>query len=96
MTDVATSELRANLSTWIRRVREGEEVVITDRGFPVARILPVDTESIIERLTREGVIGLPESTEPFRAADQPRVHIRGDTTASDIVIEMRGGDDEWP
>lgn len=95
MTDVATSELRANLSTWIRRVREGEEVVITDRGFPVARILPVDRESIIERLTREGVIGLPESTEPFRAADQPRVRARGGPI-SDIVIQMRGGDDEWP
>ncbi|HEX7132826.1 MAG TPA: type II toxin-antitoxin system prevent-host-death family antitoxin [Iamia sp.] len=96
MTDVATSELRAHLSEWIRRAREGEDVVITDRGVPVARILPVDAESTLQRLMREGVISPPRSTKPFRAADQPRVHLSGDRQASDYITMMRGDDDEWP
>src|ERR1039458_8019004 len=37
--DVAISTLRAELSTWIERARSGEEVVVTDRGTPVARLL---------------------------------------------------------
>jgi prevent-host-death family protein len=34
------SDLRAHLSEWLERAREGEEVVVTERGVPVARLLP--------------------------------------------------------
>ena len=36
--DVAITELRANLSLWLDEARSGHEVVITDRGVPVARL----------------------------------------------------------
>jgi prevent-host-death family protein len=95
MTDVATSELRANLSEWIRRAREGERVVITDRGVPVARILPVDAESTLQRLMREGIVSPPETTEDLRAEDIRKVRTRDGSSLSDYVTKMRGGDD-WP
>jgi prevent-host-death family protein len=95
MTDVATSELRANLSEWIRRAREGEEVVVTDRGVPVARILPFDAESTLQRLMREGVVSPPETTEDLKAEDIRRVRARDGSSLSDMVSKMRGGD-EWP
>jgi len=37
--DVAITDLRAHLSDWLERAREGTEVIITDRGLPVARLL---------------------------------------------------------
>jgi len=33
-------EVRQNLSALLREVRKGREIVITDRGQPVARLLP--------------------------------------------------------
>ena len=35
------SELKAGLSAYLARVKAGEEVVVTDRGTPVARLVPV-------------------------------------------------------
>jgi prevent-host-death family protein len=35
------SELKAGLSAYLDRVKAGEEVVVTDRGTPVARLVPV-------------------------------------------------------
>ena len=58
MTTVSISELKANLSRYIREVRRGGEVQILDRGVPVARLVPVTTErdEIRERLIAEGVV----------------------------------------
>jgi len=55
-TDVAISTLRAELSTWIERARSGQEVVVTDRGTPVARLLAVDTALLLDQLIASGVL----------------------------------------
>ena len=47
---MAVSDLRAHLSEWLERARGGEEVVVTDRGVPVARLLGITAASILERL----------------------------------------------
>lgn len=41
MAEVSVYEARNNLSRLIRRAQEGQETVITSRGRPVARIVPV-------------------------------------------------------
>jgi prevent-host-death family protein len=74
--EVAVSELRANLSEWLSRAREGEEVVVTDRGTPVARLLGITASSTLERLTAEGVIGRPERSQRPRASGRPRARPR--------------------
>jgi len=38
---VCIRELKSHLSEYIRRVKSGEAVTITDRGQPVGRIVPV-------------------------------------------------------
>jgi prevent-host-death family protein len=38
-------EARQNLSVLLEQVRKGREVVITDRGRPVARLVPTRQES---------------------------------------------------
>ena len=48
-------ELRQNLSRHLRRVEAGEQLVVTERGRPVAVLSPwVDEEDPFERLVREG------------------------------------------
>jgi prevent-host-death family protein len=72
--DVGASTLRANLSSWLRRVRAGEEVVVTDRGIPVARLVGIDATAVLERLAAEGLIGRPDnaSRPGARGRGRPR------------------------
>lgn len=85
--DVAISDLRAHLSDWLERARQGADVVITDRGLPVARLLGLDATATIERLTAEGVIGRPERSVRPVASGRPRPRSR--RPVSGIVSEQR-------
>lgn len=84
---MAVSRLRAELADWIERVRAGEEVVITERGTPVARLVSVDTGPLLEQLTREGVLSRARRAERPTASGAPRVRARG--SVSDLVSEDR-------
>jgi len=44
MITVGIKELKAGLSNYVARVREGEEVVITDHGREVALVVPITPE----------------------------------------------------
>ena len=60
MTSVAISDLKASLSEYVQRVRKGEAVMLTDRGIPVAKLVPLtvseDGESALAELIRVGQI----------------------------------------
>lgn len=45
MTTVGVHEAKTNLSQLIRRVADGEEIIITNGGVPAARLLPVHQPS---------------------------------------------------
>lgn len=85
--DVAVTELRAHLSKWIDAVRDGDDVVITDRGTPVARIVALDSTPIIDRLTAQGVISRPTRSSRPVAGDRPRPTPK--RPVADIVSEQR-------
>jgi prevent-host-death family protein len=85
--DVAISTLRAELSSWIERVQAGEEVVVTDRGTPVARLLPVDTAPLLDRLVRTGVLGRPQRAD--RPAARGAARVRASGPVADLVGEQR-------
>lgn len=58
MATVGVRELRDHLSDYLRRVREGQRVVITDRGKPVGELSLADGRKSVERawaLVRQGV-----------------------------------------
>ena len=86
--DVAVSEFRAHLSHWLDRVRLGDEVVVTDRGLPVARLLGLHATSTLEQLTEQGVIS--RSTVPGRPAATGRPRPESRRPVADIVVEQRG------
>jgi prevent-host-death family protein len=85
--DVAITELRTHLSVWLDRARHGEEIVVTDRGVPVARLLGMDATSTLERLTAEGVIGRPAAASRPKASGRPRPRPR--QPVSDDIGEQR-------
>ena len=67
MRRVKISELKAKLSTHIRRVRDGEEVLVCDRNRPGARIVPVKLDEHSEqerRLVARGILVPPLKKRP--------------------------------
>jgi prevent-host-death family protein len=60
MTTTGIADLKAKLSEYLARVRAGDEVVVTDRGTPIARIVPLTTAgSGWEELERAGLLRRP-------------------------------------
>jgi len=52
---VGVRQLRQNLSVYLRRVKRGEALEVTERGHVVARLVPArDDESVLEGLIAEG------------------------------------------
>lgn len=56
MTDrVGVRELRQDLSRYLRRVRAGERLVVTERGRPLAVLAPwADEGDVLDRLIADG------------------------------------------
>ena len=67
MKRVNISGLKARLSAYIQRVRDGEEVLVCDRNKPVARIVPCRQEDYSGselRLIARGVLTMPLKRRP--------------------------------
>lgn len=79
--EVGIRELRADFSAWIRRVRDGEEVVVTDRGKPVARIVPAAGHRKLDELIAAGKV--TPARRPRREPLPPPIETEG--TVSDLV-----------
>ena len=88
MTRVGIRELKQNASAVLRRVAGGEVVEVTDRGRPIARLVPIPREeSIVDRLVAEGKAtpangDLAELPPPIRPKP-------GRPLPSEILAEMR-------
>jgi len=83
--EVGIRDLRNHLSKYLDQVRRGQEVVVTDRGRAVARMLPLSGERCIDRLVAEGVI--TPATQDRRS--RPRRRIETAEPVSDLVGEQR-------
>lgn len=79
--------LRAEISSWIERAHAGDEIVITDRGIPVARLVPVAGASLLDRLVAEGVLSKPR--RPDRPAARSARRVRPRRPVADLVSEQR-------
>ena len=63
MRTTGVTELKASLSEMLARVKSGEEILITEHGRPVARLMPLppwDMDAATEELVRKGLVKLPE------------------------------------
>lgn len=94
MENVGVRELKDRLSHYLRAVRQGESVVVTVRGKPVARLVPVSprgkTTLALEKrmweLATEGF--LTWNGGPFQVPEPATIN-RGPGLLSDLVVEDR-------
>lgn len=87
---VGSRELKTRLGTYLRRVRRGATLVVTDRGEPVAELRPLASggspeEAGLAKLEALGAVtrgrgGRLASLRPIRSGGRP---------ASEAVIEGR-------
>jgi len=77
MKTAPVSELKARLSEYLNQVKAGMEVLITDRGRPVARLVPIprskDLKESLVRMEKQGLIRLGSGKLPkdFWRMDRP-------------------------
>ncbi|WP_420621758.1 type II toxin-antitoxin system Phd/YefM family antitoxin [Candidatus Poriferisodalis sp.] len=85
---VSVSELKANLSRYLREVRRGGELQVTDRGTPVARLVP-PAEPEDEHLSRLIKLGVLRAGQGDAAAvlDEPPLQIP--TSLAEALAEER-------
>lgn len=82
---IGIRELRDGLSRHLAGVRDGDEIVVTDHGTPIARIVPIDKESGLEALVRRGLATMP--TAPRRPLPEP---IKANGTVGDLIPDSSG------
>lgn len=85
MAEAGIRELRDHLSRYLDRVRQGEEIIITDRGRAIARMVPLSGERTLRRLIQEGLV----QPAPGNQRRRPAERVRADGTVSDLVAEQR-------
>ena len=99
--DVGITELRAHLGEWLDHARSGHDVVVTDRGVPVAKLVGVESTDALVRLTASGLISRPAADIRPTARGRKRPSATGTTsgkangnkagsgTVAELVAEQR-------
>lgn len=84
--ELGVRRFRDELRRWLEAIQAGDEVVVTERGRPVARVVAATAPSGLDRLIAEGVI-TPPSRPRDPAGDKPRIVPLG--PVSELVLEQR-------
>ena len=85
MISVGVKELKAKLSSYMRMVRKGEEVIVTDHGREVALVVPISKE-------RQAIKSLMDSGKAKWSGGKPAglkgIKVKG-KAISNTVLEDR-------
>ena len=84
--EVGVRHFRDHLSRYLVIVGRGGEVVVTDRGRPVARLVPHGIESGLDRLVAEGLVRPP--TRPKTPSSRIR-RVKPAGEVASLVAEQR-------
>ncbi len=95
MKQVGIRELKNRLSHYVRRAKAGEEIQVTDRGEPVAELVPprrtrtgTTMRQRLEELAKRGLVTLGGPRDP-RVYRRMR-RLAPDGTAQKLIDEERG------
>ncbi len=83
--NVGIRELKAHLSEYVGKAARGENIVVTDRGEPVAQLVGLGGSSMLDRGVAEGWI-----TPPSRTHLTPAVRHPAQRSTTDVLDEDRG------
>ncbi len=75
MQTVTVGELQNNLSLYLKKAKDGDEIIVEENNVVIARILPFDENTEEEILISQGFMTLPkrELPEDFWDEDAPEV-----------------------
>ena len=82
--EVGVRALHDRLSEYLEKVEQGEEIIVTRRGKPVARLTQFEGEGPLEELARRGLVRMP--TRPRRPR---KPGIKLDAPIADLLKEQR-------
>lgn len=96
MKTAGVAELKAHLSRYLAAVKEGEDVLVTDRGKPVARLVPLapeaETDARLAELVRLGLAKPPsKSLDPLELLSRERAQDPGGRVLEALLEERRDG-----
>lgn len=95
MKKTAVSQLKATLSEHLARVKAGEEVIVTERGKPIARLVPVERGAALPEeiltLARAGLVRVGSSRLPRDFWRAPRPQDRRGAGVRALLDEREGG-----
>jgi prevent-host-death family protein len=81
------AELKARLASYLKIVKAGSEVLITDRGVPIAKLVPIDAarkrDTRRQRLAAAGLLTLGKGQVPKELLEPPT----GDPRVGKSVLE---------
>lgn len=84
--NVGIRELRDGLSRYVAGAREGQEIIVTDHGRAVARLVSYDRPSGLELLIAQGLVSPAE--RPRTKRPKP-VTVPPGVVVSDLIAEQR-------
>ena len=86
--EVGIRELKSRLSAYLRHVKAGGTVTITERGTPIGRIVPLaqSTEAQLEALSQAGLVAWSGEKLPPLV---PAARATGSQTVADLLLEDR-------
>jgi len=88
---VGTRELKTKLSEYLRRVKAGETIIVTERGRTIGQIIPVQP-TLEKRLKALVDSGISEWNGEKYQPNKPVARNRGSKQLSDLVLEDRDVD----
>jgi prevent-host-death family protein len=95
MKTAAVSELKARLSEFLGQVKAGSEILITDRGKPVARLIPVSgagtEKKALSALEKQGLIKIGSGKLPKNFWKMPRAEDRDGSVLKALLEEREEG-----
>jgi prevent-host-death family protein len=93
MRSESISSAKNQFSALVKRVQRGEPILITDRGVPVAKLVPIGFASGVPdrvlALAQQGLARLPEETPQARWLDLPWPTVTPGPSVADLLIEER-------
>ncbi len=88
----SVAKLKAALSHYLSRVKGGEELIVTERGKPIARIVSYDgEEGMLDTLVRAGLAEPGSSPLPSDFWDLPRPSDIEEKVLKALLDERREG-----
>jgi prevent-host-death family protein len=95
MKSESISQAKNQLSALIKRVQRGEPVVITDRGIPVAKLVPIrfgaGVSARVLGLAQEGLARLPEEAPDAAWLDLPWPQLGPGPSPVELLLDERRG-----